>query len=148
MNATMNISVAGITAETLTRKAVYVAVTQGVTEARAIPNTSIVGGKVEAGTTLELYDTSPAETLRVWSEIREAYGLGCCWIVVSDDGTETYAGCIKLWGPYAAAGWPGTVWTVDDPWGIGAETFPTRQDRETSLRETVGRGVARHRLDG
>jgi hypothetical protein len=36
MNATMNISVAGITAETLTRKAVYVAATQGV-RARSRP---------------------------------------------------------------------------------------------------------------
>jgi hypothetical protein len=69
----------------------------------------------------------------VWLDIRETYGLGCCWIVVSDDGTETYAGCIKLWGPYVAHvseapkgldTWEGGRWPLDP----NSPSGPSRSD--------------------
>ena len=112
MNATLNISIPvdgnyltnddAPTLEELSWAVADMVAAQGVTEGRTTPNMSVVGGRLELGVTVELYDVSPAETLRVWGEIRETYGLGCCWIVVTDDGTTTYEGCIKGWWAYAA----------------------------------------------
>lgn len=103
MNATLNISVSDSTSsvtDTLqTAGAVVAALGLSST---LTPTLSTVAGSLEPGATVALFDVSPADVIRAWYGLKTTFILECCWIVVNDDGTETYAGCIKGWWAYGA----------------------------------------------